>query len=351
MLPLRSEHLLDNTLRLPAVSSAHYELDQVDAHSLANPELKALLKAPDLLIIGGGSNLVFAKQQINHSLSISASHWQVLRESPSHVWISVEAGMSLDALVRQTTRRGWFGLERLAEIPGTIGAAPIQNVGAYGREIADLLNWVEAVDRQTGQICRFNRAACRFSYRKSIFKEHAQRWLITRVGLRLKRKSPGDAIFAYPGVQHAANKLGYDINNNEIPNDPNVISEIIRTVRLAKLPDWRDPNAPGSVGSFFHNPIISRKQFNRLRTKFGAVPGFASADQKQVKVPAGWLIEQRGWRGVRQGSVGVYADHALVLVHFGAGHGAQLLSLATEIIADIKNHYGITLVMEPQVLL
>ncbi|HHQ69725.1 MAG TPA: UDP-N-acetylmuramate dehydrogenase [Halothiobacillaceae bacterium] len=350
MLQLRSEQTLENTLRLPAVSKAHYELDAVDAHSLASPGLKAILKDPDLLIIGGGSNLVFASPEIKHSLSISANHWQVLRQSPSHVWIVAEAGLSLDVLVRQTTRYGWFGLERLAEIPGTIGAAPIQNVGAYGREIADLLNWVEAVDRKTGQICRFTRAACRFSYRQSIFKQQPERWLITRVGLRLKRKSTADSIFAHPGVQHAAKQLGYNIKNNDIPADPKVIAEIIRAVRLAKLPDWRDPHAPGSVGSFFHNPVISRKQFNRLRKKFGAVPGFATADQEKIKIPAGWLIEQRGWRGVVRGSVGVYADHALVLVHFGAGSGAELLSLANEIIADIKNHYGITLVIEPRVL-
>ena len=350
MLQLHSDCRLNNTLQVECTSRQHYTLACVDRVALSDPELLACLQDPELLICGGGSNLVLATPSVARSLSVSAQHWQVLRETREYIWIYAEAGLGLNALVDAVNQRGWFGLERLAEIPGTVGAAPIQNVGAYGREMADLVNWVEAIDRHTGKICRFGHAACGFAYRDSVFKRQPQRWLITRVGLRLRRKLFNNNILAYPGVGQAAVDLGLDPADALGLNDPVLISRLIRRVRRAKLPDWQDERAPGSVGSFFHNPIVSRQFFEQLRKTHGALPGFVSHDHNKIKIPAGWLIEQRGWRGYRSGSVGVYDQHALVLVNHGAVSGQDVLELANTIAQDIKQHYGIDLIIEPRVI-
>ncbi|HET19318.1 MAG TPA: UDP-N-acetylmuramate dehydrogenase [Chromatiales bacterium] len=321
---------------------------RVDAKSrflviLERPEdIPALLADPCFhglprLILGGGSNVLFRADFPGVVVKVALRGIGLVEEDAAHRLVRAAAGESWHDFVRWTVGQGWPGLENLSLIPGTVGAAPVQNIGAYGVELADVCEAVEAVDMATGEVRIFDRAACRFAYRDSLFKQQPGRWLITAVTFRLpKAFAPR---LDYPGVREAL--VGSE-------PAPLAVSDAICAVRTAKLPGL-EADQPGSAGSFFKNPLVPAGQAEALRARFPALPAWIQPDGRS-KLSAAWLIEQCGWKGRREGDAGVYAKHALVLVNHGRATGAQLWALAEAIRASVRERFGVELEPEPIVL-
>ncbi|MGH8846084.1 MAG: UDP-N-acetylmuramate dehydrogenase, partial [Polaromonas sp.] len=222
--------------------------------------------------------------------------------------------------------------------PGTVGAAPMQNIGAYGVELKDVFVGLTALDRQTGELREFSLLACAFAYRDSVFKREAGRWLILRVRFALSRAS--ELHLDYGPVRQRLAELGISA-----PTATDV-SQAICTIRSEKLPD---PTELGNAGSFFKNPLVAPELAERLRVEHSDLVAYPQVDG-QIKLAAGWLIERAGWKGFRDGDAGVHRSQALVLVNYGAATGRQLLGLAQRIQADVLARYGVSLEIEPNVL-
>lgn len=337
---------LTNTLRLPASAKRLLRLNDLSDATLATPVVADWLADAATRVVAGGSNVVFATPAIAQAVSVAADDWTASAAGDGRIDLSVEAGKGLDALVRETTARGWFGIEALAEIPGTVGAAPMQNVGAYGTEISDVTRWVEAWDRRERRIRRFDPDACDFAYRSSRFKREAGRWLILRIGLRLSTQAPADwPPVDYPGVEEAVDRWSRRTGREREAISPAEYAEVITAIRRAKLPDWRE-GWPGSAGSFFHNPIVSEHVAERLALRWPGMPRFPVVGG--VKIPAGWLIETVGMKGYRDGPMAVSARHALVLEHHGGATGPEFLQFAESVRHRVAEVTGIELAIEPE---
>jgi len=343
----RDDVAIPNTLHLPARAGRELVLHVTEPAALTRAEVREWLADPAVEVLGGGSNLVFVDPAVRRAARVAAADWWVEQEHGEAIDLVVEAGMGLDALVRETAARGWYGLEALAEIPGTVGAAPVQNVGAYGTEIGERIRWVEAMDRVQGTIRRLSVPECAFAYRSSRFKREPGRWLLTRVALRLSPTPPANwPLGGYPGVAEAladwARRMGREVETIT----PLAYADVITAIRRAKLPDWRD-GLPGSVGSFFQNPVVSESKAADLRAEWAEMPQFSSPDGG-VKLSAGWLIERCGFRGHREDGVGVSEAHALVLLHHGGGSGRTFLALARRIQSTVAERFGVELEPEPR---
>ncbi|MGH8280795.1 MAG: UDP-N-acetylmuramate dehydrogenase, partial [Gammaproteobacteria bacterium] len=279
----------------------------------ALPELLTLPEVRDkpLLVLGDGSNVLFTRDFDGVVIIIAARGIEKFDDNSTSVRIRASAGENWNGLVRWTLAQGLCGLENLSLIPGRVGAAPIQNIGAYGAELAETLEAVEAFDRQANMPVRLTREQCGFSYRQSIFKQHPERWIITGVALCLHRSAP--LKLDYAGVREELAAM--DIAK---PTGTNVADAVCR-LRLRKLPD---PAVIGNAGSFFKNPIVSNAQANELQAAHPGLPVFNAPDGK--KLSAAWLIERCGWKGFRDGDAGVSDKHALVLVNHGKATGMQL---------------------------
>lgn len=291
-----------------------------------------------LTIIGGGSNLVLGGPVPGLVVAMRSRGRRVLRSSGADVFIEAEAGENWHDLVLFSLDLGLWGIENLALIPGTVGAAPVQNIGAYGVELCDVFDSLDALDRQTGALVRFDRASCAFAYRDSLFKQQAGRFVILRVRLRLTR-TPQLRI-DYAPLRNAWRATGLE------KPDARVIAELVCAIRRSKLPD---PAVLGNAGSFFKNPVVTAEQAAVLRRTWPEMPGYPQLDGGE-KLAAGWLIERSGWKGRREGPVGVHAEQALVLVNHGGARGEQVLALAQRVREDVLARFGVALEMEPQVL-
>lgn len=294
-----------------------------------------------LRILGSGSNLVVSDEGIN-ALVIRPEFDELnfINEAQDCI-VEAGAGIILDELILQSAQRGLWGLENLSGIPGTTGAAPVQNVGAYGTEISEVLEEVEVLDLRSRKPTIFSRQSCEFRYRSSLFREFPGRYLITRIRLRLSRvKKP---------------RLHYrDLAQIQWPEkiSSSLIREKILEIRRNKgmiLPAEGPQTEPGSAGSFFVNPVLGPSEFEELQNRAGApIPARALPDNT-FKVPAAWLIESSGFkRGLRRGPLGISPFHSLALVHYGGGSTAQLLSLAREIQDEIHRRFCILL--KPEVI-
>ncbi len=290
-----------------------------------------------LLVIGGGSNLLFTGDVQALVLRMASRGIRVV-ENAERVVIEAEAGEPWHPFVQTTLSQGLSGLENLSLIPGTVGAAPMQNIGAYGVEIKDVFHSLTALDRQTGQLRDFDLADCNFAYRDSVFKQQPGRWLILRVRFALSRLQ--HLHLEYGPVRQRLAEQGIDT-----PTATDV-SRAICAIRAEKLPD---PAVLGNAGSFFKNPLVSAELAARVRAEHADVVAYPQADG-QVKLAAGWLIERAGWKGFRDGDAGVHALQALVLVNYGTATGEQLLALAKRIQADVLERFGVELEIEPNVL-
>ncbi|MFQ6603974.1 MAG: UDP-N-acetylmuramate dehydrogenase [Fidelibacterota bacterium] len=297
------------------------------------------LPDPDIprLVLGGGSNILFVSSWRGLVLHPVFKECVVRNQSPDTVTLSVGAGFGWNALVEYTLSRGWYGLENLVLIPGTVGAAPVQNIGAYGVELADVFVSLEALDLKRGTKHIFTRDDCRFGYRTSRFKEES-RFLITSVIFSLSR-TPKPNI-AYPALRRV-------LDHHHLTNPaPEEISAIIRDIRRSKLPD---PEQLGNAGSFFRNPVVPAETVDRLKSDYPTIP-FYPDEPGKVKVPAAWLVEKCGWKGVRRKHCGVYDKHALILVNFGGATGAEIWALAQEIQRSVEDRFGIILEPEPLII-
>jgi UDP-N-acetylmuramate dehydrogenase len=283
------------------------------------------------LVLGGGSNILFTRPVEAWVLHNAISGWEVLRETADRVWLQVGGGTSWHGLVLHAVAQGWGGLENLSLIPGTVGAAPIQNIGAYGAELQDVFEWLEAYELETGRVVRFSREECRFGYRNSFFKQEGRgRFFIASVALSLTKR--GHTLRTeYGAIAQTLEAMGV---SRPQPAD---ISRAVMSIRQEKLPD---PAVIGNCGSFFQNPEIPAEQFEALRAQHPGMPHYPTSPG-WVKVPAGWLIEQCGWKGKRVGRVGAYEKQALVLVNYGGATGQEAWALALEIQESVQRRFGI----------
>ncbi len=284
------------------------------------------------LILGGGSNVLPIGDIESNVLRIELKGKEIEEENGNDPLVHIGAGEIWHQVVLWALDRNLGGVENLSLIPGTIGASPIQNIGAYGVEIESVFHSLEAVRLGTGEMRRFSKEECKFGYRDSVFKQEAKgQYIITGVTLRLTREHKVNT--TYGAIQDVLNQRG--ITNPSIQDVSNAVIQI----RQSKLPD---PAVIGNAGSFFKNPIISKNQYDALKEIFTDLPGFPAEDQR-MKVPAGWLIEQAGWKGKAIGHAGCYEKQALVLVNLGGASGVEIWNLAGEIISAVEEKYGIRL--------
>lgn len=288
-----------------------------------------------LLVIGGGSNLLLTDDVRALVLRMASRGIRIVKEDCAQGIIEAEAGEPWHPFVQSCLQLGFSGLENLSLIPGTVGAAPMQNIGAYGVEIKDVFHSLTALDRLSGELCEFSLEDCRFGYRDSVFKQQPGRWLILRVRFTLQRAP--SLHLEYGPVRQRLDDMGI---KEPTPFD---VSRAICEIRSEKLPD---PAVLGNAGSFFKNPLVTAGQSEAIKRNYPGVVGYPQADGR-VKLAAGWLIEQAGWKGFREGDAGVHALQSLVLVNHGQATGLQLLSLARRIQADIAERFGVELEMEP----
>ena len=308
--------------------------------------LPALLDEPDVrglpvLVLGEGSNVLFVEpvyEGLVVHLACSAIH--VLPESGGGVaHVEVEAALNWDALVDWTLLRGMRGLENLALIPGHVGAAPIQNIGAYGVEVGEFITAVLVYDRATRARVRLDAGECGFAYRDSVFKREPDRRIVLGVEFALPRDAATRV--EYEGLREELVAMG------GLPATPQNVAVAVRRIRRRKLPD---PALIGNAGSFFKNPIVPLDLAVALRERYPQAPSYPVGDARLRKLSAAWLIATAGWRGFREGDAGVSAQHALVLVIHGAATGAQLAALARRVAASVEAQFGVRLEPEPRLV-
>jgi UDP-N-acetylmuramate dehydrogenase len=266
---------------------------------------------------------------------------EIIRSSEEEAVVRVMAGENWHGLVLWTIEQGLGGIENLALIPGKSGTAPIQNIGAYGVELKDVFEACEALEISTGKIRRFTGAQCRFGYRDSYFKgEGKGKYIIVALELRLTKK--------HHRLSTSYGAIGQELDAMEITEPaPGDIAGAVIAIRERKLPN---PALIGNSGSFFKNPVIDRGRFESIRLRFPDLPGYPQKNETQVKVPAGWLIEQCGFKGYRRGDAGVHANQALVLVNYGRASGQEILQLARSIQQAVREKFSIELQPEVNIL-
>ena len=313
-------------------------------------ELRQLLKLPQVqaaekLILGGGSNLLFTQDFAGVVLKNEIRGLEIISEDgdAQTALVRAGAGESWHGMVEYTLDQQLSGIENLSLIPGTVGAAPLQNIGAYGAELRDTFDHLEAVEIATGEGRVFSAGECGFGYRESVFKNVLKsQFVVTAVVLRLHRQARPN--LQYGAIADTLAELG--IEGEPTPQD---VSRAVVHIRRSKLPD---PAEIGNAGSFFKNPEISQARFDHLKSQYPDLPGYPVPGG--VKVPAGWLIERAGWKGLRrgpgEGTHGVHARQALVLVNHGGATGGEVRQLAEEIISSVRQQFGIDLHPEVNIL-
>ncbi len=319
-----------STFGVPAVASRFTVVNSIN-------DWRELIGQNDLpdLILGGGSNILFVGEQQRFVVKNNIKGKLLVHEMDDSVIVEAGSGELWHDFVVWSLEQGYGGLENLSLIPGTVGAAPIQNIGAYGVEQQDLFEWLIYFDLETGALHRLEKEACRFGYRDSIFKNELKgKVAIINVAYRLTKK--GHQVHTHYGLiqQRLAEK-------NITHPTPLDIHHIIVEIRKEKLPD---PIKIGNAGSFFKNPVISIEQFDTLKTSFPDMPHYPQKDG--VKIPAAWLIESCGWKGYQRGDVGVSAAHALVLVNYGKALGREIEELAKAIALSVSDKFGVQLTPE-----
>jgi len=326
-----------NSFGLPAVAASLVRLrSEADVRRMVDhPEIGPAPK----LILGGGSNLVLTRDVAAVVLKVEIPGRRLVAETPEAVVVEAGAGEDWHDFVAWTLQHGWPGLENLALIPGKVGAAPVQNIGAYGVELADRFESLDGVDLVTGRSVTLSPQQCRFGYRDSVFKHGlAGKTLITRVRFRLPR--PWKPVLGYLDLQKRVHDTG-----NAHP-DAQTVFDWVCAIRRAKLPD---PQQIGNAGSFFKNPVVSAEQCRDIIGRDPSVVHYPLPDGS-AKLAAGWLIEACGWKGKSIGRAGVYERQALVLVNRGGAIGAEVLTLARAIQESVYGRFGIRLEPEPIIL-
>ncbi|MBB5636427.1 UDP-N-acetylmuramate dehydrogenase [Pedobacter cryoconitis] len=298
----------------------------------------AVFKENKLLILGGGSNVLFTEDYEGLVLKVSIPGI-VTEISDSQVVVTAGAGVIWNDLVNYCVENGFAGMENLTLIPGTVGASPIQNIGAYGVELKDVFESCEAFEIATGEFKKFDYSACHFAYRDSVFKNELKgQYIITRVNFKLFTRIRINSQYGAIQSLLAERRITHPTITD--------ISKIVAEIRVSKLPD---PSTIGNAGSFFKNPIIERAEFEKLKHAFPAVISYPAGEGK-VKLAAGWLIEQCGFKGITEGHTGTWKNQALVLVNHGGASGKEVYSFSEKIIDTVSSKFGVKLEREVNIL-
>ncbi|SEP71289.1 UDP-N-acetylmuramate dehydrogenase [Devosia sp. YR412] len=320
-----------NTFGLPA--RARFGTTVTTADDLVPLLAEAKAKNLPLRILGGGSNVVLRPCFDGIIALMGIAGRDIIGRHGDQTLVRFGAGENWHAIVEWSIAQGLSGLENLAAIPGTVGAAPIQNIGAYGLELVDRFHALETFDTLEGTTLTFDRDACQFAYRQSFFKRAPGRYVVTSVTLAFPNAWQPN--LAYPGL-------------SDIPADADAktIMDRVVAVRASKLPDWR---VTGNAGSFFHNPIVESAVADAIAAYHPEAPRYPGGAGR-VKLSAAWLIERSGFKGFRYGAAGVSPNHALVLINTGGATQAEISELAGQIVAGVKSRFGVELVQEPELL-
>ena len=322
-----------NTFGVEAFTKFFYEVIDLE-------KLKLLFKsAPELpiRILGGGSNILFTKNFDGLTLLMATKGIKVLEEKNNKVRVEVQAGENWHEFVLWCLKQNYGGVENLALIPGSVGAAPLQNIGAYGVELSSVFYSCKVINLHTLEEEILDKKACEFDYRSSLFKTHQKgKYLICAVTFELQKK-PHQPVLSYAGL-----KSRFENKNPTIQQ----VAEAVIEIRQSKLPD---PKLLGNGGSFFKNPVVKESVYKALKLKFTTLPCYPSG-KGQVKIPAAWLIDYLGYKGRQFGQAGVHQNQALVLVNLGEAKGSEILKLAENIQKEVKSYFGITLEMEVNIL-
>lgn len=326
------------TLNTFGVAARARRLVVVDDESGLTDALREIDRDSRLLVLGGGSNVLFTGDFDGTVVLLRTRGMRVLEDSADGVIVEARGGEPWDAFVRWTLDLGLAGLENLSLIPGTVGASPIQNIGAYGVEMRESFDGLTAIAIDGSRRREFRPEECGFGYRDSVFKgNEAGRWLITRVRFRLHRQPR--LRLDYGEIREMLREAGC------LAPGPKDVAAAVRAIRRRKLPD---PAVTGNAGSFFRNPVVDAEVANALRSRHPELPCWPA--DGRVKLSAAWMIERCGWKGFREGDAGVHERHALVLVNHGHASGAQVLALASRIITSVRSAFGVDLEPEPAIL-
>lgn len=326
-----------NTFGIAAKSSKFADFSSLE-------ELKTLFHelndSKPIMILGGGSNVLFTKDFDGTILKNNLKGFEICSSDENSVLIKSGAGENWHSFVLHTIENGFGGLENLSLIPGNVGASPMQNIGAYGREIKDVFHSLEAFHIASGEIHTFSNSECKFGYRESVFKNELKgQYVILNVTFKLTTQNHALAT-SYGAIDEELNKMQI--------SDPTIkdVSNAVIAIRSSKLPN---PNEIGNAGSFFKNPVVQVEVMENIKKNFASVPNYP-ATEGFVKLAAGWLIEQAGWKGKTLDNYGVHKNQALVLVNYGGATGKQIFDLSTAILEDVNAKFGVQLEREVNIL-
>lgn len=323
------------TARYYAAFNDVFELEKLVAH---HKQLGAVAKQPPL-ILGGGSNILLTGTVNRFVLKNNILGIDIIKEDTNHVYVKAGAGENWHRFVLFCLENNLAGVENLSLIPGNVGASPMQNIGAYGVEIREVFDELEAFDLTTGKSYMFSVNDCEFGYRESIFKrKYKDRFVILNVTFRLNKKPSFKT--SYGAITQELEKMG--VKELSI----RAISQAVINIRSSKLPD---PAVIGNAGSFFKNPKVTNAVYSKLAAKHPGLVAYPVAGDN-FKLAAGWLIEQAGWKGYRKGDAGCHAQQALVLVNHGNASGSEVYALSEEILQSVKKKFGVTLEREVNVV-
>ncbi|HMG81653.1 MAG TPA: UDP-N-acetylmuramate dehydrogenase [Ferruginibacter sp.] len=328
------------------ISLKKYNTFGIDAHARYFSKFTTVTELNDLLdlqkqfiVLGGGSNILFTKDYDGLVLKNELKGIKKLKEDEHHVYVQAGAGENWHQFVLYCITNNLAGIENLSLIPGCVGASPMQNIGAYGVEIKDVLYSLEAYSIKEKTLQTFSLNDCELAYRDSIFKrKYKNEFVITSVTYRLNKQA--DFNTSYGAIKHELEKM--QVNQLTIKN----VSQAVINIRNSKLPD---PAKIGNAGSFFKNPTVSRSTFEILKNKFHGIVGY-DVHNGDVKLAAGWLIEQCGWKGFRKEDAGCYDKQALVLVNYGNATGEDIYNLSEDILQSVKEKFGVLLEREVNIL-
>lgn len=307
-------------------------------------ELREVLNSPiathnSKLILGGGSNVLFTNDFNGIVLKNELCGIELVKEDARHYYVKAAAGENWNSFVMHCINHNYAGLENLSLIPGNVGASPMQNIGAYGVEVKDVFESLEAMNKSDLSVHTFSANDCEFGYRESVFKrKYKDKFVILNVTFRLNKQPVFN--ISYGAIEQELEKM--NVQDLSIK----AISQAVINIRTSKLPD---PKQIGNAGSFFKNPVITKKHFDELKIEYATMPGYV-AGEAHMKVAAGWLIEQCGWKGYRKNDYGVHAKQALVLVNYGNASGEEIYNLSTEIINSVQQKFSIMLEREVNIV-
>jgi len=323
-----------NTFGISAFAKRFISIDSVY-------QLQQLLKIEkDFFLISGGSNMLLTKNIDKLVIHINTKGISIDKEDDNFVYLTVNSGENWHDFVSWCVSQNYGGVENLSLIPGNVGTCPIQNIGAYGVEVKDTITMVEGLEIVSGKMIRFSNEDCKFGYRNSIFKNaHKGKIILTSVRFKLTKKNHK--------INTSYGAIETKLNSNNISN-PTLkdISDAVISIRKSKLPD---PKEIGNSGSFFKNPVIPMNQFLKLKKEYSSIPSFPVSDS-EIKVPAGWLVEQSGFKGKRFGDAGVHNKQALVLVNYGNASGVEIYELAKKIKKEVLIKFKVALEIEVNII-